>query len=302
MTATGPDGFQLGSSDNAVAELNVNALRSLVVLVEVLQVVTAGDVILLGRDCVQQAALHGNGNRVAVVLHCEGLGLLLHLVLLENGLNEDIAGLTVVHPVVRNQDACRGNAGDIRLQVVAILNTEVLCQADTQNIGVVDLAGSAAAVFGEHGAGRVLVHFHIDDGGRCAKSLIMLTHHDVLQRNLLLFSHRHGLCKRAIDTVVDILIALLGCDEPRILVARCNEDEVVQANAVDTQRALISVFGAKLKTFRKLFFRHAIAPIRDNHCIQVLGSCLFDGNQDVDWACAVGQSVVNGFASRIAHG
>ena len=53
MTATGPDGFQLGSSDNAVAELNVNALRSLVVLVEVLQVVTAGDVILLGRDCVQ---------------------------------------------------------------------------------------------------------------------------------------------------------------------------------------------------------------------------------------------------------
>lgn len=130
----------------------------------------------------------------------------------------------------------------------------------------------------------------------------MLAHHDVLQRNLLLFSHRHGLCERAVDAAVNILIALLGCDEPRVLVARCNEDEVVQANAVDTQRALISVFGAKLKTFRKLFFRHAIAPIRDNHCIQVLGSCLFDGNQDVDWACAVGQSVVNRFASRIAHG
>ena len=93
----------------------------------------------------------------------------------------------------------------------------------------------------------------------------------------------------------------LGCDEPRILVASRNEDEVVQANAVDAQRALISVFGAELKTFRELFFRHAIAPIRDDHSVQVFGSCFFDSDQDVDWACAVGQSVVNGFASRIAH-
>lgn len=47
MTATGPDGFQLGGSDNAVAKLNVYSLRSLIVLIEMLQVVTAGDVVFL---------------------------------------------------------------------------------------------------------------------------------------------------------------------------------------------------------------------------------------------------------------
>lgn len=36
MTATGPDGFQLGGSDNAVAKLNVYSLRSLIVLIEML--------------------------------------------------------------------------------------------------------------------------------------------------------------------------------------------------------------------------------------------------------------------------
>ena len=141
----------------------------------------------------------------------------------------------------------------------------MLSQAGTQYIQAGDPALSAAAVLGQHGAGGGLVHLHINDGGRCAKSLELLTHNDIFHRNFFLLRHRHGRGEWAVNAMIGALARLLGSDEPGILVAGSNKDEVVQANAVDAQRAFIGMVVTELQAFRQLLLGHSFTPVGNNH-------------------------------------
>lgn len=65
MTGTVPDGIQLSSCNDAVAELDVNALRCHVALIVVLQAVTARDSALLGGNDVHQTDINGQRDSFA---------------------------------------------------------------------------------------------------------------------------------------------------------------------------------------------------------------------------------------------
>ena len=245
MTSLVPDGIKLSGGDNTLAELDIQALRKHVVLVEMLQVIATSNN-TFGRIRIQLTTLNLDRNLVPIIVNSEVLFLLLLLIRLENRLNEHIARLAIRHMEIRNQDTGGSNAGSVRCQVIAVLDTKVLSQAGTQHVQAGDPALSAAAVLGQHGAGGSLVHLHIDDGRRSAKSLKLLTHNDICHRNLFLLGHRHGRGERAVNAVIAVLSRLLGSDEPGILVAGGNQNEIIQANAMDAQRALIAVAVAKL--------------------------------------------------------
>ena len=65
--------------------------------------------------------------------------------------------------------------------------------------------------------------------------------------------------------MIGALARLLGSNEPGILVAGSNKDEVVQANAVDAQRAFIGMVVTELQAFRQLLLGHSFTPVGNNH-------------------------------------
>ena len=96
MTNPIPDGIELSRRNNAVTELNIQALSGHVALVETLQIVTASN---HTPSCfaVKQATFDLDRDFISLVLHNKTLILPLLLVRLENRLDEHIAGFAVKH-------------------------------------------------------------------------------------------------------------------------------------------------------------------------------------------------------------
>ena len=301
MTGTVPDGIQLSSCNDAVAELDINALRCHVALIVVLQAVTACDSALLGGNDVHQTDINGQRDSVTIVIDIDVAGILLRLVTREDWLHKDIANLAVRHLIIGNQNAGGCNTGIIGCQVIAVLDAKVLCKRATNDIGVANQAGRASARGGEHSARRALVHLNIDDGGRGTEALVGITHHDVLQRNFLLLGNLHRGGERTVDAMVGLLARFTRGDKPRVLVASGDQQEVVQTNAVDAQRALISVAGTKLNAFFETLDGHAFAPISKNQGKHTLYRTLFNSNQRIDGTFAVGDCVVHNLTGSTAH-
>ena len=264
MTSPIPDGIELGCRNHAVAELNIQALSWHVVLVEALQIVAASN---HTPSCleIEQATFDLDGDFAPLILYNEVLILPLLLVRLENRFDENIANLTICHTVVGNQDTGRSDASSVRCQVVAVHNTKMLSQAGAQHIQAGDPTLGTAAVLGQHGAGGSLVHLYINNGRGSTESLELPTHNDVRHRNLFLLGHRHGRSERTINAVISALPRLLGSNEPGIFVASCDQNEIIQANTVDAQRAFIGMTITELQAFRKLLLGHAFTPVGNNH-------------------------------------
>ena len=301
VTGTVPDGIQLSSRDDAVTELDVNTLRRSVALIVVLQAVTARDSALLGSNDVHQPNINGQRDGVTIVINIDVVRVLLRLVTLKNRLDENVTSFAARHLIIGNQNTGRSNAGIIGCQVIAILDAEVLCKRATNDIGVANQAGSASAGGGEHSACRALVHLNIDDGGRSAEALVGITHHNVFQRNLLLLGNLHRGGERTVDAMVGLLARFTRGDKPRVLVASGDQQEVVQTNAVDAQRTLISVAGTKLNAFFETLDGHAFAPISKNQGKHTLCRTLFNSNQRIDGTFAVGDCVVHNLTGSTAH-
>lgn len=101
--------------------------------------------------------------------------------------------------------------------------------------------------------------------------------------------------------MVGLLARFTRGDKPRVLVASGDQQEVVQTNAVDAQRTLISVARTKLNAFFETLEGHAFAPIGKNQGKHTLCRTLFNSNQRIDGTFAVGDCVVHNLAGSTAH-